>query len=393
MSKKVLLLCASHNDLGLIRALRKMGYHIIVTGNRKGLIGEKFCDEYICADYSDEELILKIAEENKVDAICPCCNDFGVYTASYVAEKLGLPGHDPYKTVLTLHNKDLFKKFAIKNSIQTPRADSFCDKEEAIKYIKEINYPIIIKPIDASAGNGINRADNVQEAADAIEEAFMVSRKKRIVIEPFIEGSQHGFCSYLLNKKVVAYCSDNEYSFNNKYRVEIASCPSENNDTVCDYLVSQIERIAKLLNLKDGIFHLQYIFSNGQPQIIEVMRRILGNMYSIPSSMLIGFDWDYWEARARCGLDCSGFPLKTKQEGFFAYKTIMGKRNGTIAKINIPEKYNKYIFDECILREPGYIIEKYQSDPIGFLFMMFSSAEEMRHVLVDKYDDSLVELE
>lgn len=65
MEKRVLLLCASHNDLGLIKALRKLGYYIIVTGNIPGLPGEKYADEYIQADYSDSELILKIAKEKK----------------------------------------------------------------------------------------------------------------------------------------------------------------------------------------------------------------------------------------------------------------------------------------------------------------------------------------
>ena len=29
-----LLLCATHNDLGLIRALKKLGYYIIATGTK-----------------------------------------------------------------------------------------------------------------------------------------------------------------------------------------------------------------------------------------------------------------------------------------------------------------------------------------------------------------------
>ena len=98
--KKALLLCASHNDLGLIRALRELGYCIIVTGSIENQPGQKMCDKYIKADYSNKELILKIAKQEKIDAIIQCCNDFGVYTAAYVAENLGLPGYDSYETTL-----------------------------------------------------------------------------------------------------------------------------------------------------------------------------------------------------------------------------------------------------------------------------------------------------
>ena len=123
--KKALLLCTSHNDLGLIKALRKLGFYIIATGNVQNLPGEKWVDKYIKADYSNQELILKIAEEEKIDAICPCCNDFGVYTAAYVAEKLGLKEYDSYETTCILHNKDRFKKFAEENNILSPVSRAF----------------------------------------------------------------------------------------------------------------------------------------------------------------------------------------------------------------------------------------------------------------------------
>ena len=161
--KKVLLLCHTHNDLGLIRSLRKLGYYIISTGNKNGLIGEKYVDEYIPADYSDKELILKIALEKKIDAICQCCNDYAVYTASYVAEKLGLPGYDSYEKTLMLHNKDRFKEIAIKYGLITPVSKGFANKNDALKFVNENNiFPMIVKPVDASAGNGINKINNIK---------------------------------------------------------------------------------------------------------------------------------------------------------------------------------------------------------------------------------------
>ena len=170
--KKALLLCASHNDLGLIWSLRKLGYYILATGNAPGLIGERYVDEYIRADYSDKELILQIAAREKADAICHCCNDFGVYTAAYVAEKLGLPGYDPYETTLILNNKDRFKKFAREHHITTPPAHPFTDQQAACDHVADISYPIIIKPVDCSAGNGIHRAENPEEARAAIRQAL-----------------------------------------------------------------------------------------------------------------------------------------------------------------------------------------------------------------------------
>lgn len=390
--KKALLLCASHNDLGLIRVLRKLGYYIIVTGNMEGAPGQKWCDKYIKADYSDKEKILTIAKNEMIDAIVQCCNDFGVYTAAYVAEKLGLPGYDRYETTLLLHNKDRFKKFAIEHDILTPRSESFVDGNAALAYLKRCKYPVIIKPVDASAGNGVSRADDIVAGETAVKKAFAKSRDNRIVIEPFIIGTQHGFCTFLKDKKIVAICSNNEYSIKNKYRVEIDTFPADNFYLVKDTLIQQIEKIADILNLKDGIFHLQYIFDGEKPQIIEVMRRILGNMYHVPGNELTGIDWEYWETRVRCGLPLDDMPQTIKQEGFFAYKTLLAPFNGVVEMICVPKLWDKYIMDEFYLKKNGDEINSCLSEPVGFLFMMFPSNVEMKRVLIDEYDSNIVRM-
>ena len=145
-----------------------------------------------------------------------------------------------------------------------------------------------------------------------------------------------------------------------------------------------------LFFLKDGIFHLQYIVSDGQPWILEVMRRTVGNMYHVLSNELNGIDWEFWEAKARCGMDCSAFPSNVNQEGYFAYKTILATNNGTIESVLVPDEYKKYIFNQIMLMNPGDVVSNCLSQPIGFLFMMFSSAEEMKQVLVDRYRNDLV---
>ncbi len=388
--KKALLLCTSHNDLGLVKALRKLGYFILATGNKENLPGQKWVDKYIQADYSDMELILQIAKDEHIDNIVACCNDFGVYTAAYVAEKLGLPGYDSYETTLILNNKDKFKEFAREHGIITPPAEGYTDSESAKREIMNMKLPVIVKPVDCSAGNGISVVENYDQAGEAVELSFRKSRASRIVIEPFLKGSQHGFCTYLLNGKVSAVCTNDEYSIINPYRVEIDTFPATDHEKYCAVIIEQIEKIAGILNLKDGIFHLQYMVCDGKPWILEVMRRTIGNMYHVLGNQLNLINWEYWEARARLGLECSEFPKTVNQEGFYAYKTILGSKNGVIKDINIPKEYEKYVFDKILLLNIGEEISNYMNQPVGFLFMMFGSEAEMKEVLIENYRNDLV---
>lgn len=390
--KKALLLCASHNDLGSIRALRKMGYYIIATGNVENLPGQKWVDKFIKADYSDMELILKISREEQIDNIMACCNDFGVYTAAYVAEQMGLPGYDSYETTLTLNNKDKFKEFVVQNDILSPVALGFANPDQALQAINSMKLPVIVKPVDCSAGHGVSVVNSLEEALTSIKYAFDESRGSRIVIEPYMVGSQHGFCTYLLNKKVVAVTTNNEYSILNPFRVEIDTFPATDHEKYEGILISEIEKIANILDLKDGIFHLQYIVSDGKPWILEVMRRTVGNMYHVLGNELNGIDWEYWETRARCGLDCNDFPSNIRQEGFFAYKAIHARENGVIESVSIPDEYNKYIYDRCEIMHPGDTVKNFKNQPVELIFMMFSSEEEMLDLLITNYRNDLVSM-
>lgn len=386
--KKVLILNVSHSEVLLIKALKEMGHYVIGTGGLAGQPGEKFVDTFIQADYSDKEKMLKLAVDNNIDAICANCNDFGVISAAYVAEKLGLSGHDTYENALTLHHKDKFKIFAQKHNLCTPKAVWFEDIKKAKQWAEtSANFPVIVKPVDLTGGKGVSRADNTPEAIAAIESAFKISRIKHIVIEDFIDGTQHAMCTFLINKKVVAICSNNEYSFKNPFKVEIDTYPSDNEDIARDFLVGQIEKIAEILNLKDGIFHVQYRMKNSTPYIIEPMRRVLGNLYGITSSKLNGFNWDYFQAKTYLGESLDDFPKNTQSNGFVAHRSIMSKKNGIVENILIPKEIEKYVFDRFMMYHSGIEIHNYMNDNLGVLFFKFSSREEMNHIMLDQYDD------
>lgn len=390
--KRVLILNASHNDERMIKALKELDFYVISTGNKPDLPGHKMCDEYYPADYSDKEAILDLAKKLRVDRICACCNDFGVITSSYVAEKLGIPGYDPYETTMILHNKDRFKQFAKENGIDTPVAEQFLNADDAKAFAKTATYPIIVKAVDLSAGNGIRKAENYEEALAAVDNAFACSRIKHIVVEPYITGTQHGFSSFLINKKVVGYCSNDEYSIVNPYRVEIDTFPASDEDRVAGRIITQIEKMAALLDLVDGCFHLQYITDeNGDPHIIECMRRIAGGLYTIPGESVSGINWDYWEVRAKCTDSLIDFPMfRHQNKGFFSYKCIMAQENGIIDKITISPDLMMHRYGEWWLLHEGDRINNYLSTPISYIFTSYGSLEEMKRVLIDGYESSHV---
>jgi len=373
---KLLILNGSHSEIPLIQAGKKLGFHVITTGNAPQLIGHNYADEYHFADFSNMEEILELATKLNIDFICSSANDFGAVTAAYVAEKMGLPGHDSYETTLKLHHKDLFKKFALEHQIPTPYADSFRDVGSAIRKIGNKHFPLIIKPVDLTGGKGISKVYDEREYEHAIRVAFHSSRRKAIVVEEFIEGTQHSFVSFVLDGRVVFYFSDNEFSYLNPYLVSTSAAPATNIDLVVDMLIYNTEKIVQLLHLKDGIFHIQYLYNGTEARIIEITRRCSGDLYPYPVSYAAHINWAEWIVKAECGLDCSDFP-PVKQTSYCGRHCIMSPHNGVLQNIRIDESIAENVCDSLFWWKKGDVIDNYLVQKLGIVCLSFDSMEEM----------------
>lgn len=125
----------------------------MTSGNMPELPGHAIADEYIPADYSNGEEILKIVKENGIEGIVSCANDFGVIFSSYLADKKGWLGHDTYENSILMHHKDLLMEYFKKSGIPAPWFEIFTE-EVVNEYVKKCKYPIIVKANDLTGEKG-----------------------------------------------------------------------------------------------------------------------------------------------------------------------------------------------------------------------------------------------
>jgi len=378
MKKKILLIAGgNHSDIPLIKAGQELGYYVITSGNNKNDLGHSYADETHLEDFSNKEAMLSLAKKLNIDAICSSSNDFSVITSAYIAEELGLSGHDSYKTTVKLHHKDQFKKFALDNKLLVPNSLSFDSLELAIQKLDTISYPAIVKPIDLTGGKGIKKVINKEEALSATKNAFSISKEKRIVIDDFVDGTLHSFSSIIRDKKVVFYFGDNEYSYLNKYLVSTSTSPSKNFDNVKGILIEQTQKVAKLLNLSDGILHMQYLMDGNTLNIIEFTRRMPGDLYYKPVEYSTGINYSNWILKASCGLDISDLK-QYEQSGFYSRHCIMADKRGIIKDILIDSAIKDNIIDKFMWWSKGDKIEDIMTYKAGIVFLKYSSEEEMK---------------
>lgn len=397
--KKMLLLGGGHAEIPLIQAAQSLGWYVITTGNAREGLGHPYADKNVFADFSDKDAMLELAKSEGVQAVCSGCNDFALLSTVYVCEKLGLPGHDSYATSLEIHHKDKYRALATRLGIPTPKAITVHtdNADEFESAIAQLTFPIIVKPVDLTGGKGIHRAANADEARVAYKDACSRTRQDHIVVEEFVQGSNHGFSAMLVKGKVAFAFSDNEQYYINKYMVSGANSPSTSSDKTLAMLREYSERIAQELHLVDGIMHIQYIErADGTPVIIEICRRPPGDLYIKLVKYATGIDYPKFIVLAETGEDISGI-ADVPTQGFWLRHCIMADCQagdtlvtsdaspasdklceGIVRDVTFAPEIQGNIVEKFLWYKPGEVVTDKLTYKAGIVFFKFDTLAEMQ---------------
>ena len=150
-----------------------------------------------------------------------------------------------------------------------------------------------------------------------------------------------------------------------------------------DSLIVQSEKIAQLLQLKDGIFHVQFILNNGNPVIIEICRRPPGDLYIQLVSIATCIDYPSWIVKGAAGMNCDEIQ-HGDINGLYTRHCIMGARDGTLQGINIDEDVESSIVERMTWWNKGQIVEDYLTEKYGVVFIRHKDENSMNKTLKSK---------
>ncbi len=401
--EKILILNGGYSEVPLIQAARAQGFYVLVTGNDENAAGNRLADEYIPWDYSDREGIYELARSHEVSAICSGCNDFAYLSAAYACERLHLPGHDSYQTALTLHHKDLYRAFAGRVGIPVPEVVEY-RMDSDLEKVRFLRFPVIVKPVDLSGGKGMRKCRNMGEVREAICAALAGSRMPHVLIEEFLEGTNHGFTAIVHEGKVVFSMMDREFHEYSPFAVSATSVSESMPEEVVQRLKGLVEQLAAGLSLCDGLVHSQFILTEeGEPVIIEVCRRSPGDLYIDFVKYATGMDYpglilsceagrgmDAWLDDAGC---LTGMPDAENEargwyrcripavRGFWGRHVVACMRAGKLKDVVIGDRLAPYIRGKAISFERGREIQEGETYKCGALFLEFQNQEEMEAIM------------
>lgn len=373
--KNVLILGGSHRDIPLIKASQELGYFVITVGDRDHYLGHNYSDSYFKINFNDLETVKKIIIEENIDFIIPGCGEESYIKTVQLAQELNIGNFDTLEIARLVHNKWKFKAFCLENAISTPNGFYYNNSSD----LHDLQFPIVVKPTTLSGGRGVEVVKNHDELNIALTAAQTFSDD--IFLEEFIDGKLIAYSIFIKNQKIIYGFVGMDEVYLNKYLITSAY-PITLEPKVLEKLKFDIEKLATLLPLVDGMFHLQVLIKDNVPYIIDVTRRIPGDFY--PNLIEYCDHVEYSKAVVNAyttGIISNEFAQKTDQQNFIIRHCVMPSKNGVYKDIVISNELKDKVISRFDLIDKNSKIDSYLNTQISIIFIKLNKHDNNKQII------------
>lgn len=277
--KKALVLCATVPHTLLLEKLKDRGYYTLVADMNPNAPAVPAADEFVGISAFDKEAITEYARENKISLVISSCSEQANSVCCYVGEKLGLPHPYSYETSLDVTNKGRMKKLFKAGGVTT--SDFMLFRDVAELEACKLEYPLVVKPVDAYSSKGVHKADNQKELLEFAKDSLKNSRSGQGIVEGYCPGVEIQVDCAAINGKAHALMtrskrqlSQNSIELNSGGSIVPAEVTEEEQKQVADIA----QRIVEAFGLVNTPFFYQARLNNGIISVLEFAPRIGGGL-------------------------------------------------------------------------------------------------------------------
>jgi acetyl-CoA carboxylase biotin carboxylase subunit len=243
MFDKILIANRGEIALRIIRACKEMGIRTLAVYSRADAdsLHVQLADEAICIgnppsseSYLKIDRIISAAEVGDVDAIHPGYG-FLAENAHFaeICENCNIKFIGPSSTsIRAMGDKSVAKDTVKKAGVPiVPGSDGPVENEQdALKIVKKVGYPVIIKAVAGGGGRGMRMAHNdvslVTNFHTAKAEADRAFGNGSLYIEKFIENPHHIEFQILGDRKRIIHLGERDCSIQRRHQKVVEECPS-----------------------------------------------------------------------------------------------------------------------------------------------------------------------
>ena len=323
---KAFVLAGGLPQIELLKQLKARNITTVLADGNENAIARPYADIFYKLAIFDIEAVKEVAIKEKVDFLITVCADQVLLVVAQVSEELGLPCYIDYQTAVNVSDKRYMKKIFWANNIPTSKYKELkvLDMEE----IKDLKYPLVVKPVDGYSSKGVCRVENEEELKIRFENARGISRNGGVIVEEFCKGEEISVDVYVENGKAHILCVSNSEKINDKDKFVIfrGRYPVNATPQVMEKIRRVAQQIADAFGLVDSPMLIQMINDGENVSVLEFCARTGGNM-------------KYLLIKRSCGFD--------------VIKAVIDLTVGEKPTVEIKEPENKYIVNDFVYCNPG----------------------------------------
>lgn len=284
MQKKLLVLAAGILQVPIIKRAREIGYYVIAADGDSNAVGLQYADKQIVANIVNEDEMLAIAREEKIDGVIHPCSEVSMNVMGRINDELGLTGVSRLQAI-TATNKHLMREAFEKAGAPSPKSFCFENAEEAWEcFCKELPNDGILKPSRNSGSRGIAKIQkglHKIQFVELFERSKAESRDKSVMLEQFVEGPEFSVEIIVWDGQVNVLTVTDKKTTEAPYFVELGhnqpSCfPTE----IVEKIKSAAVAGVKALKVNNCACHAEVKVQEGSAYIMEIGARMGGDFIS-----------------------------------------------------------------------------------------------------------------
>ena len=292
--KKLLIIGAGFLQDFVIQKAVSMGYETLTVDADPSAVGFSHAHKHAVVNIVDEKACLEYARQENIDGVVTAATDFGVLSAAYVAQEMGLPGLK-YEVARLIKNKYRVRKCLFKHHVDdTEQAYEVGASADIAELAKRLTYPVMVKPCDGSGSRGASRVDHPDQFRDACNYAMNGSITHRAEIETFITGQEYGAESIVIDGRIHVLGIMKKWMTDPPYYAELGhAIPTGLPKEIEDKARETVHNAISALGINFGSVNMDMLITaEGKIYIIDVGARMGGNMIG-PCIIPYGTGIDY----------------------------------------------------------------------------------------------------
>lgn len=291
--KKLLILGANPETIPLVQKANEMGVKTIVTSNRPEDAAKAYAWKACDVDGMDAPGLVALANAEQVDGVLVGVADILVPVYCKVCDALGLPCYATSEIVHVFSYKDIFKATCERYGVHGI-PEFYLDEKMNPEDLAKIQYPVMIKPVDGYSGLGMTVVYNEAELKPAIEKALEISKKKRFIVEKYMQCEDMGMYYTFKDGYCSASCIYDRYTTDEQpglSRVCLGGTyPSKHLDEYFERMHPNALRLFKEIGIKNGVLMLSGFYENGEFYVYDTGFRLQGEAPHLLMKAIHGFD-------------------------------------------------------------------------------------------------------